>query len=198
MPETGVEGRTEPLAGGARQTVLVAGACSMIMGVALAVWPHKSLPTAEMLCGAYLLLHGVLQLIMAFGARFATALRALVFVSGVLSALLAALCFAGGNSAQLLSLWIGSAWAIRGICHATVAVWADDLCGGGRQEVVGLATMVLGVIVGVLPCASLDALGWVIGLCLIVIGSTEVLGVADVRRGAVAFRALAPNTRLSP
>ncbi|MEU4342043.1 DUF308 domain-containing protein [Nocardia sp. NPDC023852] len=198
MPETEVEGRTEPLAGGARQTVLVAGACAMIMGVALAVWPHKSLPTAEMLCGAYLLLHGVLQMIVALGARFATALRVLVFVSGVLSALLAALCFAGGNSAQLLSLWIGSAWAIRGICHATVAVWVDDLRGRGRQEVFGLATMMLGVIVGVLPSDSLNALGWAIGLCLIVIGSTEVLGVAVVRRGAVELPPLAPNPRLNP
>ncbi|WP_327117356.1 DUF308 domain-containing protein [Nocardia sp. NBC_01730] len=198
MPETEIEGRTEPLAGGARQMVLVAGACSMIMGVALAVWPHKSLPTAEMLCGAYLLLHGVLQLIVTFGARFATALRVLVFVSGVLSAALAALCFAGGNSTQLLSLWIGSAWAIRGTCHATVAVWVEDLRGGGRQEVVGLATMALGVTIGVLPSDSLDALGWVIGLCLIAIGSTEVLGVAVVRHGAVAFPALAPNTRLNP
>ncbi|WP_330230923.1 DUF308 domain-containing protein [Nocardia sp. NBC_00508] len=193
MPETVVEGRTEPLAGGARQSVLVVGACSMIVGVALAVWPHKSLPTAELLSGGYLLLNGVLQLILAVGARFATALRVLVLVSGVMSALLAMLCFAGGNSALLLSFWIGLAWTIRGICHATVAVWVDDLPGRARQEVFGLITLTLGVIVGALPFDSLDALGWAVGLCLMAIGALEVLSGTATRSGVVVLPGMAPT-----
>ncbi|WP_433653957.1 DUF308 domain-containing protein [Nocardia sp. CA-128927] len=185
MPENELEGRTEPLAGGTRQAILVAGACSMIVGVVVAVWPHKSLPTAELLFGLYLLLNGALQMIIAFGAKFAPALRALVFASGLVSMLLAVLCFSGGNSALLLSFWIGLAWLIRGICHATVAAWTDNLAGGGKQEVFGLATMVLGILVGVLPFDSVDVLGLVVGLFLIVIGTMEVLSVAAVRHGVV-------------
>jgi uncharacterized membrane protein HdeD (DUF308 family) len=177
MPETEVEGRTEPLAGTARQTVLVAGACSMIMGVVLAVWPHKSLSTAELLSGGYLLLNGVVQLVVAVGARLVTPLRVLVLISGGLSALLAMLCFAGGST-LLLSFWIGLAWTIRGICHATVAVWADDLPGRARQELFGLLTLALGLLVGVLPFDSLDALGWATGACLLAIGAMEALFAA--------------------
>ncbi|MFE9577862.1 DUF308 domain-containing protein [Nocardia sp. NPDC006044] len=187
MPEGELEGRTEPLSGSARQAIVVAGACSMIVGVVLAVWPHKSMPTAELLFGLYLLLNGALQMVIAFGAKFAPALRVLVFASGLVSMLLAVLCFAGGNSALLLSFWIGLAWAVRGICHATVAVWSNDLAGAGRQEVFGLATMVLGVVVGVLPFDSVDVLGLVVGLFLIVIGTMEVLSVAAVRHGVVAL-----------
>ncbi|WP_405163884.1 DUF308 domain-containing protein [Nocardia sp. NBC_01499] len=185
MPENELEGRTEPLTGGARQAIVVAGACSMIVGVVVAVWPHKSLPTAELLFGLYLLLNGGLQMIIAVGAKFAPALRVLVFGSGVVSILLAVLCFSGGNSALLLSFWIGLAWSVRGICHATVAVWADNLVGSGRQEVFGLATMVLGILVGVLPFNSVDVLGLVFGLFLIVIGTMEVLSVAAVRHSVV-------------
>ncbi|MFG3619202.1 DUF308 domain-containing protein [Nocardia sp. NPDC047654] len=196
MPETEIGGRAEPLAGAARQTVLVAGACSMIMGVALAVWPHKSLPTAELLSGGYLLLNGVLQLVVAIGARFVTALRVLVLVSGGLSALLAMLCFAGGNSTLLLSFWIGLAWAIRGICHATVAVWVDDLPGRGRQELFGLVTLVLGVLVAAVPFDSPDALGWVAGPCLLAIGTMEAWFAAGSRRGVVAMPGMVATMRL--
>lgn len=196
MPETEIGGRAEPLAGTARQTVLVAGACSMIMGVALAVWPHKSLPTAELLTGGYLLLNGVLQLVVAIGARFLTALRVLVLVSGGLSALLAMLCFAGGNSTLLLSFWIGLAWAIRGICHATVAVWVDDLPGRGRHELFGLVTLVFGVLVAAVPFDSPDALGWVAGPCLLAIGTTEAWFAADTRRGVVAMPGMVATMRL--
>ncbi|MEU7633000.1 DUF308 domain-containing protein [Nocardia sp. NPDC049220] len=191
MPKTEVAGRTGPLAGSVRQTVSVAGTCSMIVGVAFAVWPHKSLLTAESLSGAYLLLNGVLQLVVALGARFAAALRMLLSISGLLSVLLAALCFAGGNSVLLLALWIGLAWAIRGICHATVAVWVGGLPGGGQQEVIGLVTLVLGIVVGVLPFDSLEAFGWVIGLCLFAIGSMELSVV--VRHGEAAIPGMAPN-----
>ncbi|MFE7740861.1 DUF308 domain-containing protein [Nocardia sp. NPDC057455] len=196
MPETEIGGRTQPLAGAARQTVLVAGACSMIMGVALAVWPHKSLPTAELLLGGYLLLNSVLQVVVAIGARVVTPLRVLVLVSGGLSALLAMLCFAGGNSTLLLSFWIGLAWAIRGICHATVAVWVDDLPGRGRQELFGLATLALGVLVGTVPFDSPDALGWVAGPCLLAIGTMEAWFAAGARRGVVAMPGMVATMRL--
>ncbi|KAA8889224.1 DUF308 domain-containing protein [Nocardia colli] len=185
MPESELAGRTEPLSGNARQAIVVAGACSMIVGVVVAVWPHKSMPTAELLFGLYLLLNGGLQMVIAFGAKFAPALRVLVFASGAVSMLLAVLCFAGGNSALLLSFWIGLAWSVRGICHATVAVWANNLAGAGRQELFGLATMVLGIVIGVLPFDSVDVLGLVVGLFLIVIGTMEVLSVAAVRHGVV-------------
>ncbi|CAM4195997.1 DUF308 domain-containing protein [Nocardia ninae] len=185
MPENELGGRTEPLAGGVRQAIVVAGACSMIVGVVIAIWPHKSLPTAELLFGLYLLLNGGLQIVVACGAKIAPALRVLVFASGVVSLLLAMLCFNGGNSALLLSFWIALAWSIRGICHATVAVWATNLIGGGRQEVFGLATMLLGIVVGVLPFDSVDVLGLVVGLFLILIGTMEVLSVAAVRHGVV-------------
>ncbi|MBF6465903.1 DUF308 domain-containing protein [Nocardia beijingensis] len=196
MPETEVEGRTEPLAGAVRQTVLVAGACSMIMGVALAVWPHKSLPTAELLSGGYLLLNSILQLVVAVGARFATPLRVLVLVSGIVSSLLAALCFAGGNSTPLLSFWIGLAWAIRGICHATVAVWDDDLPRRGWHELFGLVTLAFGVLVSAVLFESPDALGWVAGPCLVAIGTMEALFATGSRRDVVTMPDVVPSLRL--
>ncbi|QIS03953.1 DUF308 domain-containing protein [Nocardia brasiliensis] len=190
MPEGELQGRADPLAGTARYAILVSGACSMILGVVIAVWPHKTLPTAELLLGAYLLVNAALQVIIAFSARVAPALRVLIFVSGLTSTLLAVLCFSGGNSPLLLSFWVGLGWSVRGICHATVAVWSPELHGSGRQEVFGLGTVVLGIVVGVLPFDSLDVLALVIGLLVIVISTMEVLSVAAVRQGVLDLSGL--------
>ncbi|MFD0360799.1 HdeD family acid-resistance protein [Nocardia sp. GCM10030253] len=198
MPENESAGRAGVLFHGTRQVVLVAGVCSLMLGVVIAGWPHKSVAIAELLFGLYLVLSGALQLIIAVGSRFAMPLRVLVFVSGALSVCLAVLCFRSGNSVLLLALWIGIAWAIRGVIQATVAVWHDGLPEGGKQELFGLFTMVIGIVVIVVPFDSLDVLALAAGGLLVVLGALEILTGARGRGDVVSLPAaarvpLAPN-----
>jgi uncharacterized membrane protein HdeD (DUF308 family) len=181
MPENESAGRGGSLVGGARQAVLVAGIGSVILGALIAVWPHKTDATAQLLFGLYLLLSGVLQLIIAMGSRFATALRFFVFFSGLASVVLAVLSFRSTNSVLGLALWIGLGWAIRGIVQATVAVWDDELPESGWQEVFGLLTLLVGIVVIALPFDSLDVLAIAAGGCAMVIGALEILSVARGR-----------------
>ncbi|WP_433207971.1 HdeD family acid-resistance protein [Nocardia sp. CA-107356] len=181
MPENESAGRGGSLVGEARQAVLVAGICSVVLGVLIAVWPDKTDATAELLFGLYLLLSGALQLIIAMGSRFSAALRTFVFFSGVASVALAVLSLRGTNSVLLLAVWIGLGWAVRGIAQATVAVWADELPESGWQEVFGLLTMFVGIVMIALPFDSVDMLGMAAGGCAIVIGVLEVLTVARGR-----------------
>jgi uncharacterized membrane protein HdeD (DUF308 family) len=185
MPENESAGPGGVSFHGARQAVLIAGGCSVVLGLAIAVWPHKSVAIAQLLFGLYLVLSGVLQVIIAVVAQFAMPLRALVFVSGALSWLLALLCFGSGSSILLLALWVGLGWAIRGIVQATVAVWIDNMLEGGKQELFGLFTMVLGIVLIVAPFNALDAMALVAGGCLIVTGAFEMLTVGRRRGGAV-------------
>ncbi|MEV6426656.1 DUF308 domain-containing protein [Nocardia sp. NPDC051463] len=198
MPENESAGRGGVLFHGARQAVLVAGACSVILGAVIAVWPHKSVAIAELLFGLYLVLSGVLQITIAIGSRFAMPLRVLIFVSGALSVCLAVLCFRSGNSVLLLALWVGIGWAIRGVTQATVAVWHDGLPDSGKQELFGVATMVIGIVVIVVPFDSLDVLAVVAGGLLVVLGAVEILSVGRGRGGLVSLPEtarvpLAPN-----
>ena len=147
----------------------------MILGVVIAVWPEKTIAVAELLFGLYLLINALLQIWVAIGAKFAVPLRALVFLSGLISMLLAGLCLYSGNSVLLLAMWIGIAWAVRGITHATVAAWDDDLPHGVRHELFGLFTMLLGIVVLGLPFEALEALALVSGGTLIVLGTLELL-----------------------
>ncbi|MFI6362357.1 DUF308 domain-containing protein [Nocardia sp. NPDC050630] len=178
MPENESAGRGVSLADEARLAVLVAGIGSVVLGVLIAVWPDKTEPMAELLFGLYLLLSAALQLIIAMGTRFGTALRIFVLFSGAVSIALAVMAFHSADSILLLAVWIGLGWAVRGITQATVAVWADELPEGGWQEVFGLLTMMVGFIMIALPFDSLDVLGMAAGGCAIVIGMLEILTVA--------------------
>jgi uncharacterized membrane protein HdeD (DUF308 family) len=177
MPENESAGRRGSLAGGARQGIVAAGVGSVVLGVLIAVWPHKTVAIAELLFGLSLLLSAALQIAIAIGGRFALPLGVMIFGSGAASVALAVLCFRSGNSVLLLALWIGLGWAFRGITQATVAVWHDELADGALQEVFGLATMVVGIVLVVAPFGSLDVLALVTAGILIVIGAMEILSV---------------------
>lgn len=193
MPENESAGRGGLFADGARPTVLVAGIGCVILGVLIAVWPDKTERTAQLLFGLYLLVSGAVQLIIAFSAKFRAAQRMFVFFSGVVSMALAVMVYHSANSILLLAVWIGLGWAVRGITQAIVAVWADELPEGGWQEIFGLLTMMVGLIVIALPFDSLDVLGMTAGGCAIVIGVLEILTVA---RGRGAVEAVADTVRL--
>ncbi|MEV0248536.1 DUF308 domain-containing protein [Nocardia sp. NPDC050712] len=182
MPENGDAGRVEPRVRGGRQALLISGVTSVIAGVALAVWPEKTMAVAELLVGSYLLISGVLQGWTALAAKFAIPLRALVLLSAAISILLAALCLRSGNSILLLAMWLGIGWAVRGIIHATVAAWDSRLPNSGHHELLGLFTMLLGIAILGVQFESLEVLALVGGGGLIVVGILElfIAGVGAV------------------
>ncbi|WP_225729992.1 MULTISPECIES: DUF308 domain-containing protein [unclassified Nocardia] len=185
MPADEEQQRAPVLGEGVRQTILVTGICSVVLGVMLGVWPQKTVGIAELLCGLYLLLSGMTQLTVAFAARFAWPLRLELFLSGALAVAMAVLTLLDVNSVLLLDVWLGLAWITRGIAHATAAAWTDDLPHAGKQELFGLFTIALGIVVILLEVNSLVALGVVAGLGMIAIGALELLAVTAVRADGI-------------
>ncbi len=137
------------------------GICSVALGVLVALWPGKTVPTLELLLGLYLAVSAGAQVFLAFGARFAMPLRALLLVSGLLSVILAVLALSGGNSIPTLSMWLGLGWAMRGVSQATVAVWDEQLSEPLRLELAGVAALVISIVVLLWPLESTMALGFV-------------------------------------
>ncbi|MFI6865811.1 DUF308 domain-containing protein [Nocardia sp. NPDC050406] len=174
MPTNRIEGRTAVFADWAWQTLLVVGVCSVVLGLTLAVWPAKSVTVAGTLFGLVLVATAAVQWIVAFGANIPTALKLLEFASGLLAALLAYHCFSSGAWVLLLAMWIGMGWMIRGVVQAIVAAWSDELAGTGRQEVIGLATTAVGLVIAVGPFSSLTTLSVAVGLLTVALGATEI------------------------
>ncbi|GAB2541090.1 DUF308 domain-containing protein [Nocardia heshunensis] len=182
MPANRIEGRTDVFADWAWQSLVVTGGCSVILGIVLMAWPDKSETVAGILFGLILMATAAVQLIVAFGAHIGTPLRAVEVASAILALALAFSSFRSGDSVPLLSLWVGMGWTVRGIVAAIVAVWSEQFQGSGRQELVGLATMVVGVAVAAAPFVSMTTLSITIGLALLALGASEILLGARVTR----------------
>lgn len=161
---------------GVRQGVLSAGICSVLLGTAVVLWPDKTVPLIGLLFGMYLLAGAVALGTVAFGARLGKVPKVLLFGAAVASAILAVLCFRSGNWVLLPAMWIGLAWAVRGVAHAIAAVWEDDeVTGSARQETFGLVTLLAGMMVAIAPFESVGVLAVLAGLCMITFGIMEIL-----------------------
>ncbi|MGA6205331.1 DUF308 domain-containing protein [Nocardia testacea] len=160
---------------GVRQTVLAMGVCSVVIGVATVIWPDKSLSTVGNLFMFSLLCSAVTLAAVAFGSRLGRFPRVLLLVAALASLVTATLCFRAGDWTLLLAMWLGLAWAVRGIAHAVAGVWDDDeITGSGKQEVFGLVTLTAGLVVAIAPFDDIATLALVAGCCITVFGVLEV------------------------
>ncbi|TCJ96858.1 DUF308 domain-containing protein [Nocardia alba] len=169
---------------------LVAGGCSFVLGVALLLWPGRDESTLAVLFGISLLLSTAVQLYLTFMARIAFVLRVLVLVSAGLTGILAGLVFQGGNI-ELLALWIGIGWSVRGIVHALVAVSDDSVDDGWAHELCGLATMAIGIAIIAITFQTVTGLATMAGSGLVVIGVMELLAGGLGRAALAAARGTA-------
>ncbi|MGW4633819.1 DUF308 domain-containing protein [Nocardia sp. NPDC004415] len=159
---------------GTRQAMLIAGGCSFALGLALLLWPGRSTTTLALVFGTSLLVSAGMQAYLALLARIAVALRVLVVVSAILTLTLSMLAFSGGTI-ELLALWIGLGWAVRGTVQALVAAFDDGLAGGPLHEVCGVGTAIVGIVVIAVKFQTVTGLATLAGAGLLVIGALELL-----------------------
>ncbi len=176
---TGVSG---VLARATWQTLLVAGASAIVLGVLALAWTGATLVVVGTFFGLYLLLSGAFQLAGAFASHVPGHLRVLGLVSGSLSVLLGLLCFRGpAQSILLLALWIGFGWLLRGIMTTAAALSGPEMPARGWQTLLGLLTLVAGIVLIVSPFTSIVTLAVVAGVWLVALGVVEIVHGVQLR-----------------
>ena len=165
------------------KSVLLTGVLSVILGVMVLAWPEKSLIVAGIFFGAYLLVTGISQIFHAFTLHISGGGRALLFISGAASLVLAVLCFRSiGNSILLLAIWIAIGFIFRGVATAAAAISDPDTPARGWEIFIGVITLIAGIIVLAYPFGSLPTLIWVAGIWLVVLGVLEIIASFGIRK----------------
>lgn len=168
------------------QTAILWGVSAVLLGCLVLFWPGVSILVAAVLFGIYLFVSGILQVLSAFGVHERAGSRALLFISGAISVVLAVLAFrhfGEGYGVLFLAIWIGVGFVFQGASEIAVASGAPGLPGRGWQIVLGVITVIAGVVVLAWPFDSIVVLTIVTGISFIVIGVSQIIKAVMLRKG---------------
>jgi len=168
---------------------LVSGVLTVILGAIVLAWPGPSILVASTLFGVYLLLTGFAELFMAFTLPRSAAIRVLLFISGALSLVLAIMSFrhfGDSYAVLLLALWIGISFIFQGVSEVAVAFSERTVPGRGWYVVLGILSVIGGVVVLAWPFDSIVVLAFVTGVWLIVFGVVRIVQSFGIRKDATA------------
>lgn len=167
------------------KSVLLTGILSLVLGILVLAWPGISIVVAAIFFGAALLVNGISQVFHAFTMHVSAGGRVLLFISGAAALILAVLCFRSiQNSLLLLAIWVGIGFIFRGVSTSVSAISDPDMPGRGWQIVIGLISLVAGVIVLAYPFSSLATLALVVGFWLVFIGGFEIAASFRIRKAS--------------
>jgi uncharacterized membrane protein HdeD (DUF308 family) len=170
---------------------LVSGVLTIVLGAMLLAWPGPSILVISTMFGVYLLVSGFAELFLAFTLPRSAATRVLLFLTGALSVVLAILSFrhfGDGYAVLLLSVWIGTGFIFLGVSENAVALGERDLPGRGWYVVLGIMSVIAGVIVLVWPFDSILILALVCGAALMILGVIQIAQAFQIRKDTKAAR----------
>lgn len=158
----------------------VSGLLAIGVGVAIVVWTGASITIAAVIFGIGLLLTGFQQLFFALTVRGAMCI--LLFVSAAAAVGLGIYALARlSNAWSLLAIWIAIGFIFRGVATTMSAIGDDKLPGRTWHIVIGVITLIAGVVVMASPYESLHIMAQVVGIWIIVIGVMEVVSAIGIR-----------------
>ncbi|MDT7755444.1 MAG: hypothetical protein QOH27_1342 [Mycobacterium sp.] len=176
------------------KAAIVSGVLALALGIAVLVWTGTSITLAAILFGVALLVTGFEQVFFAFSLRTSTALRVLLLISGAAALVLAVIALSRFYDAwRLLAIWIAVGFIFRGVSTTISAISDPTLPGRVWNIVMGVLSLIAGVVIMAAPYSSLQILALFVGYSLIVLGVFEVVTGFMIRRATGATPIAAPE-----
>lgn len=178
-------------------TLALRGAAAIVFGILCFVWPGPSLYALVLLFGAYALVDGAFNLVLALrGPSGGPRWRSLIF-EGIASIVFGALTFLWPGITALVLLFLIAAWAVvTGVMELAAAIrLRKQIQGEWVLGLSGLLSMVFGLLLFIWPGAGAVAVVFWIGAYSIVFGSLLVVLAFRLRAWGRALSHRMPTER---
>jgi uncharacterized membrane protein HdeD (DUF308 family) len=162
--------------------VLAFGIITLLIGIAALVWPGRTLVVVAVLFGIQLIVMGIFRFAGAFAADETGGTRVLLALLGVLSLIIGLYAVRHVLITLLaLALLLGIFWIVSGAVELFAAISHRETRHRGWNSVMGIISILAGIVVLVYPGISLAVLAVVLGIWLIVFGAMQIAAAFRVR-----------------
>jgi len=153
------------------------GALAVLFGLVALLWPRLTLDILVIGFGAFVLVGGIFAVIAALGDRGVHDRWGVLLAEGLVGIGIGLVTFFWPTITALALLFLIVVWAIAtGILEIAVATWMHRAMGNEWLLLLGgIASVLFGILLAVLPAAGLLALTWLIGIYAIVFGAILLL-----------------------
>lgn len=164
----------------------ILGIVALAVGVALLVWPGRTLVVGAALTGIYFACAGVARIIMGIvGSALSGGLRALTIIMGVLLLLAGVITLRNLEASTVvlllvLAITVGIGWIIDGIM---VLVESGSAASRGWAITYGVIGIIAGIVVLSAPAITAVVLVWINAIVFVVLGIIGIVRAVTFGRG---------------
>ena len=170
--------------------ILAFGIVTLLAGVIALAWPGRTLLVIAVLFGLQLICTGIFRFVAAFatedltgGTRVLLALLAVISLIVGLYALRHVLI-----TLLALALLLGIYWVVSGVVELFTALSHREMTGRGWTALMGVLSVLAGIVLLAYPGLSLVTLAIIVGVWLLVYGLMEILFAVQLRTFTVGRR----------
>jgi uncharacterized membrane protein HdeD (DUF308 family) len=165
--------------------ILAFGIVTLLAGILVLAWPGPTLLVLAVLFGFQLVVLGIFRFVAAFGPQLTAGARILYALLGVLSLIIGLYALRHVLITLLaLGLLLGIFWVANGTVELFTALSHREVGHRVWMSVLGLLSILAGLVLLVYPGLSLVALAVIVGVWLLVYGLMEISVATQVRSAA--------------
>jgi uncharacterized membrane protein HdeD (DUF308 family) len=148
------------------------GLVAVLFGLVAIVWPGLTLTALVLLFGAYALVDGVFAVVSALRTASRQSRWWMLLIEGVIGIVIGVVTFLWPDITALALLYLIAAWAIvTGVFEILAAIrLRREITGEWLLALSGIASVLFGLLLVILPGAGALAVVWLIGIYALIFG----------------------------
>lgn len=163
--------------------VLAYGIVTLLAGIAVLAWPDATLLVIAVLFGIQLIVSGIFRFVAAFASDDLTGgTRVLLALLGILSVIIGLWAVRHALLTLIaLVVLLGIFWVINGAIELFTALSHRGMPERGWTAIMGLLSVLAGIIVLIYPGLTLVGLAVILGIWLVIFGVMEIVVAVRIR-----------------
>ena len=153
-------------------SLLIRGLVAVLFGILAITWPDRILEFMVTLLGVFVLVVGIVATVGALMHRAQSKKWLLVMIPGLIGIIVGIITIAWPAAFTVVIFYLIAAWAlVHGVTEIHNALkLRKDVEGEWLPMLVGVVSVIFGIVLLVKPLRAATVVTWVVGLCVLILG----------------------------